>query len=159
MLPWRYTNWRFLLQNTQRWRHRWRELQVILHYNMLQRPLQSTLTVSSFESKITSESEHHLWFRTTNSLCPLHSQVAVHESTIALVLPVLTYLLTYLLTYSLTHCMMQDIIWKADSHSACQNYPAFFMEPEGSLPCSQKPAMGPYPEPAEYSSPHRSLSP
>jgi hypothetical protein len=32
------------------------------------------------------------------------------------------------------------------------------MEPEGSSPCSQKPATGPYPEPAESSSPHRSLS-
>jgi hypothetical protein len=29
------------------------------------------------------------------------------------------------------------------------------MEPEGSSPCSQKPASGPYPEPAEYSSPYR----
>jgi hypothetical protein len=27
------------------------------------------------------------------------------------------------------------------------------MEPEGSLPCSQKPTIGPYPEPAESSSP------
>jgi hypothetical protein len=54
--------------------------------------------------------------------------------------------------------MVQDIIWKADSHSACQKYP-FFMEPKGSLPYSQKPATGPYPEPAESSSPHRSLSP
>jgi hypothetical protein len=34
-----------------------------------------------------------------------------------------------------------------------EKYP-FFMEPEGSLPCSQKPATGPYPEPAESSSPH-----
>jgi hypothetical protein len=33
------------------------------------------------------------------------------------------------------------------------------MELEGSLPCSQKPATGPYPEPAESSSPHWSLSP
>jgi hypothetical protein len=54
--------------------------------------------------------------------------------------------------------MVQDIIWKADSHSACQKYP-FFMESEGSLPCSQKPDTGPYPKPAESSSPHRFLSP
>jgi hypothetical protein len=33
------------------------------------------------------------------------------------------------------------------------------MEPEGSLPCLQKPATGPYPEPAESSSLHQSLSP
>jgi hypothetical protein len=33
------------------------------------------------------------------------------------------------------------------------------MDTEGSLPCSQKPAIGPYHEPAESSSPHRSLSP
>jgi hypothetical protein len=32
----------------------------------------------------------------------------------------LTYLTTYLPTYS----MVQDIIWKADCHSACQKYPA-----------------------------------
>jgi hypothetical protein len=33
------------------------------------------------------------------------------------------------------------------------------MEPEGSLLCSQKPANGPYPDPAESSSLRRSLSP
>jgi hypothetical protein len=49
--------------------------------------------------------------------------------------------------------MGQNIIWKADCHSACQKYTAFFMEPEGSSPCSQKPVTGPYPEPAESSSP------
>jgi hypothetical protein len=55
--------------------------------------------------------------------------------------------------------MVQDIIWKADSHSYCQKNSAFIMESEGSLPYSQKPAIGPYPEPAESSSPHRALSP
>jgi hypothetical protein len=64
----------------------------------------------------------------------------------------------YLHTHSLTDSMMHNIIWKADCHSAYQKYP-FFIDPEGSLPCSQKPATGPYPEPAESSSPHRSLSP
>jgi len=32
------------------------------------------------------------------------------------------------------------------------------MEPEGTAPCSQKRATGPYPELAESTSPHRSLS-
>jgi hypothetical protein len=72
---------------------------------------------------------------------------------------VLPSLLTHLLTHSLTHFMMQDIILKPDCHSAFKKYPAFFVEPESSLPCSQKLATGPYPEPAESSSPHRSLSP
>jgi len=35
----------------------------------------------------------------------------------------------------------------------------FFMEPEGSLLCSQNPIIGLYPEPDESRSPHRSLSP
>jgi hypothetical protein len=39
--------------------------------------------------------------------------------------------------------MVQDTLWKADSHSV------LFMEFEGSLQRSQKPATGPYPEPAE----------
>jgi hypothetical protein len=54
----------------------------------------------------------------------------------------------YSLTHSLTHSMVQNIFWKADRHSAFQKNPAFFMETEGSLPCSQKPAIGPYPEPS-----------
>jgi hypothetical protein len=35
-----------------------------------------------------------------------------------------------------------------------KKYAAFFMEPEGSLPYSQKPATGPCPELTESSSPH-----
>jgi hypothetical protein len=38
-----------------------------------------------------------------------------------------------------------------------KQYPAFFMESGGSVPCLQKPATRLYPEPAESSSPHRSL--
>jgi len=40
-----------------------------------------------------------------------------------------------------------------------KKYPAMFKEPEGSSPCSQKPADGPHSEPAESSSLHQSLSP
>jgi hypothetical protein len=72
---------------------------------------------------------------------------------------IFTYLLTYSLTHWLTHSKVQDIIWKADCHSACQKYPVFFTKPEGSLPCSQKPATGPYPEPTESSASHGSPSP
>jgi hypothetical protein len=64
---------------------------------------------------------------------------------------ILTYLLTYLLHgagYYLKSCC----------YSARQKI-SFLTEPEGSSPCSQKPATGPYPEPAESSLPHRSLSP
>jgi hypothetical protein len=62
-----------------------------------------------------------------------------------------------LLTYLLTYFMVQDVILKADCHPAYQKNPAFFMEPEGSLPCSHKLAIGPYPEPAESNSPPLSL--
>jgi hypothetical protein len=55
--------------------------------------------------------------------------------------------------------MVQNIISKANCRSAYQKNPAFFMGPEGSSPCSQKPAIVPYPKPAKSSSPHRSLSP
>jgi len=40
-----------------------------------------------------------------------------------------------------------------------KKYPALFMEPEGSSPCSQETATGSYSEPAVPSSPHRFLSP
>jgi hypothetical protein len=59
----------------------------------------------------------------------------------------------------LTYSMVQGIIWKADCYSARQKISRFLTEPESSSPCSQKPATEPYPEPAESSSPHRSLSP
>jgi hypothetical protein len=64
-----------------------------------------------------------------------------------------------MITYLLTYFMVQDIIWKVIVTQLVKKYPASFMEPESSLPCSQKPTTGPYPEPAESSSPHRSLSP
>jgi hypothetical protein len=67
---------------------------------------------------------------------------------------VVTYLLTYLLT-PWCRILFENLIVT----QPVKKYPAFFMEPEGSLPFSQKPTIGPYPEPAESSSPHRSLSP
>jgi hypothetical protein len=39
--------------------------------------------------------------------------------------------------------MEQSPSWDANSHSASQEIPRL-KEPEGSLPCSQKPAAGPY---------------
>jgi hypothetical protein len=47
--------------------------------------------------------------------------------------------------------MVQDVTLKADCHSACQKISFFLMEPEVSLPCSNKPTTGPYPEPAKSS--------
>jgi len=51
-----------------------------------------------------------------------------------------TYLLTYLL-HGEGHYL------KSLYSSAPQKMSCFRMEPEGSLSCSQKPAIGPYPEP------------
>jgi hypothetical protein len=65
------------------------------------------------------------------------------------------YLLTYLLTHSLHDA---GYYLKSYCHSACQKNPAFFMEPKGSLLCSQKPTTGPYPELAKSSLPHWSPS-
>jgi hypothetical protein len=67
------------------------------------------------------------------------------------------YLLTYLLTYSLTP-WCRTLFEKLIVIQLVKKYPAFFMEPEGSSQCSQKPATGSYPEPAEFISPHRYLS-
>jgi len=36
--------------------------------------------------------------------------------------------------------MVQDIIWKAGCHSACQKISCFLMELEGSLSCTHQPA-------------------
>jgi hypothetical protein len=48
--------------------------------------------------------------------------------------------------------MEQSPSWEADSHSSSQIYPPF-IESEGSLPSSQQPATGPFPEQDEFS-PH-----
>jgi len=47
---------------------------------------------------------------------------------------------------------VQDIILKADCHTACQKISCFLTEPKDSSPCSQQPATGPHPEADEYSS-------
>jgi len=49
--------------------------------------------------------------------------------------------------------MVQDIISKADCHSAYQKSPALFLEPKGSLPSSQNTDIGSYVEQLQ-SSPH-----
>jgi hypothetical protein len=84
----------------------------------------------------------------------------------------ITYLLTYsLITYLLTHLLLTYLFtylltpWcrilfeKLIVTQLVKQYPAFFMETEGSFPCSQKPATGHYSESDESSSSHRSLSP
>jgi hypothetical protein len=53
----------------------------------------------------------------------------------------------------LTSSMVQDITWKADCHSACQKI-SYLMEPEGSLPCSHKPATGPQLNPVRPTDPY-----
>jgi len=64
-------------------------------------------------------------------------------------------LLTYLLTYLLHGAGNYLKSWLSLSLSKIS---CFLMEPEGSSPCSQKPATGSYPEPVESSLPHWSLS-
>jgi hypothetical protein len=43
--------------------------------------------------------------------------------------------------------MEQSTYWEADSCSYSQEISPPFKEADGSLPCSQDPATGPYPEP------------
>jgi hypothetical protein len=50
---------------------------------------------------------------------------------------------TYLLTYSWSWALLEE----PPILQLLKNFPAF-TEPEGSLPCSQEPFTGPYPEPA-----------
>jgi hypothetical protein len=55
------------------------------------------------------------------------------------------HLLTYLLTYLLTP-WCRALFEKLIVIQLVKKYLAFYMEPEGSSPCSQKPDIGPYPE-------------
>jgi hypothetical protein len=48
--------------------------------------------------------------------------------------------------YIYTYSMMQNIFENVIVARPVREYPAFFMEHEGSLKCSQKAATGPYPE-------------
>jgi hypothetical protein len=45
---------------------------------------------------------------------------------------------------------------EAASYAATEELHQYFMEPEGSLPCSQEPSTGPYPEP-DQSNPYHPL--
>jgi len=70
------------------------------------------------------------------------ARLIARENFIVLLNYLLAYLLTYLITFSLTPWCR--ILFERLSGSAYQKYPAFFMEPVGSSPCSQKPTTGPY---------------
>jgi hypothetical protein len=48
--------------------------------------------------------------------------------------------------------------WEAASCAATQEFPNIIMEPEGSLPCSQKPSIGPSSDPDKSSRYHPILS-
>jgi hypothetical protein len=47
--------------------------------------------------------------------------------------------------------------WQAANFVATQEFPQYFMEPVGSLPCSQEPSTGLYPKPNQSSPYHPTL--
>jgi hypothetical protein len=54
---------------------------------------------------------------------------------------------------------MEPSTWEAASCAATQEFPQYFIEPEGSLPYSQEPSTGPYPELDQSNPYHPILSP
>jgi len=82
-----------------------------------------------------------------------------NPNNISWIVQVITYLLTYLLTHSLHGAGYSLFFEKLIVTQLVKQYSDIFMEPKSSLPSLQKPATGPYSEPAESSSPHRSISP
>jgi hypothetical protein len=57
-----------------------------------------------------------------------------------------------------TNSMELSPSWEAASRSVTQEFTSNFMEPGGSLPCSQEPTTGPYPETDRSSTYHSILS-
>jgi hypothetical protein len=55
--------------------------------------------------------------------------------------------------------MVQELFEKSLVTQLFKEWLAYSMEPKGSLLCSEKFTIGLYPEPAESSLPHQSLSP
>jgi hypothetical protein len=48
--------------------------------------------------------------------------------------------------------------WEAAIWAVTQEFPSILWKPEGSLPCSQEPSTGPYPEPDNTGPYHPILS-